>query len=189
MILTPASSVLSKFDEASRKTGRCFSMYFIANLDSPAKTGLWGHNRVWVLNEKEKLRENQIPGKSVCESSENETIFPWETTAYRFLYLLLLCIIPGCTKREAYDCLYSNFSWGYFFNIYTSVTKDNGKVFDKVHTSLYTEESYLRSRKYSNFSGFRILTNLHNQGHHLAKWINRNLGCIIDFFSNRELEK
>lgn len=60
MIPTPASSVLSKFDEASRKTGRCFSMYFIANLDSPAKTGLWGHNRVWVLNEKEKLRENQI---------------------------------------------------------------------------------------------------------------------------------
>lgn len=126
--------------------------------------------------------KNEILGKSACESSENETIFPWETTAYSFIYSYF---IPGCTKREAYDCLYSNFPRGYFFNIYTLVTKDNEKLFDKVHTSLYTEESYLRNRNRSNFSAFGILTNLCNQGHLLAKWINRNLGRILDFFSKR----
>lgn len=138
------------------------------------------------LSSKQKWKDERNPDSwQVCM----RVFWEWDHLSLRNnsiqLYLLLFYIIPGWTKREAYDCLYSNFSRGYFFNIYTLVTKDNGKLFDKVHTSLYTEESYLKNRMCSNFSAFRILTNLCNQGHILAKWVNRNLECILDFFSKR----
>lgn len=167
------------------KSGNSFLCISPPSWISPQRLG-YGDITVFELQTKrKKTREKQTLGKFLWESPENDTIFPSETTADSFNYLLLPCIVPGGTKREACGCLYSSFSW-VIFSIFMHYSQKVMESYLTMYIHLYMlKKRYPRNRKYNNPNAFRIITKLLNQGHLLAKWINRNLGCILDFFSKR----